>query len=188
MRAIDDVACSQPGCDDCGQPDLPAPRSKEGGLIDSEWRKHPRAVLLERIDDFAPLVHPTGERDENEPQRETTAGHGARLPEALGFDRLAARSTAKRRSVQASIALLDSTGEEPQPLEPVSLKDLRFGVAQGRPLDGLDGNVAERFGQALTMLGRAGCQLHDEKIALLDELPRIKREGIAAQRRGVCDS
>jgi hypothetical protein len=27
-----------------------------------------------------------------------------------------------------------------------------------------------------------------EKIALLDELPRIKREGIAAQRRGVCDS
>jgi aspartyl-tRNA(Asn)/glutamyl-tRNA(Gln) amidotransferase subunit A len=76
-------------------------------------------------------------------------------------------------------------GEEPQPLEPVSLKGLRFGVAQGRPLDGLDGHVAERFGQALTMLGRAGCQLHDEKIALLDELPRINAKGSLLNAEGL---
>jgi aspartyl-tRNA(Asn)/glutamyl-tRNA(Gln) amidotransferase subunit A len=75
-------------------------------------------------------------------------------------------------------------GEEPRPLEPVSLKDLRFGVAQGRPLDGLDANVAERFGQALTMLGRAGCQLHDEKIVLLDELPRINAKGSLLNAEG----
>jgi aspartyl-tRNA(Asn)/glutamyl-tRNA(Gln) amidotransferase subunit A len=75
-------------------------------------------------------------------------------------------------------------GEEPQALEPVSLTNLRFGVAQGRPLDGLDGHVAERFGQALTMLGRAGCQLHDEKVPLLDELPRINAKGSLLNAEG----
>jgi aspartyl-tRNA(Asn)/glutamyl-tRNA(Gln) amidotransferase subunit A len=62
-------------------------------------------------------------------------------------------------------------GEEPHSLEPMSLKDLRFGVIQGPPINGLEGTVAERFGQALSMLGRAGCRLSDEKIDLLDELP-----------------
>jgi aspartyl-tRNA(Asn)/glutamyl-tRNA(Gln) amidotransferase subunit A len=68
-------------------------------------------------------------------------------------------------------------GEEPRPLEPVSLNDLRFGVIQGGPLSGLDGTVAERFGQALTMLGRSGCRLSDEKIPVLDELPSINARG-----------
>jgi aspartyl-tRNA(Asn)/glutamyl-tRNA(Gln) amidotransferase subunit A len=70
-----------------------------------------------------------------------------------------------------------TAGEEPRPLEPVSLSDLRFGVIQGGPLAGLDGIVAERFGQALTILGRSGCRLKDAKISLLDELPRINARG-----------
>jgi aspartyl-tRNA(Asn)/glutamyl-tRNA(Gln) amidotransferase subunit A len=63
-------------------------------------------------------------------------------------------------------------GEEPQPVEPVSLNNLRFGVIQGAPLSDLDSTVSERFGQALTVLGRSGCLLSDEKIAPVDEVPR----------------
>jgi aspartyl-tRNA(Asn)/glutamyl-tRNA(Gln) amidotransferase subunit A len=62
------------------------------------------------------------------------------------------------------------------------LQPIRF--SRTASLDGLDGNVAERFGQALTMLGRAGCQLHDEKIALLDELPRINAKGSLLNAEG----
>jgi aspartyl-tRNA(Asn)/glutamyl-tRNA(Gln) amidotransferase subunit A len=63
-------------------------------------------------------------------------------------------------------------GEEPQPVEPVSLNNLRFCVIQGAPLSDLDSTVSERFGQALTVLGRSGCLLSDEKIAPVDEVPR----------------
>ena len=62
-------------------------------------------------------------------------------------------------------------GEEPRPLEPVSLCNLTFGVIQGQPLSGLDGTVGERFGQALTMLGRSGCRLSDKKFSTVAELP-----------------
>jgi aspartyl-tRNA(Asn)/glutamyl-tRNA(Gln) amidotransferase subunit A len=75
------------------------------------------------------------------------------------------------RTVKDTDAVM--AGEEPKPLEPISLKDLRFGVLQGGHQNGLDSAVAERFGQALTVLGRAGCRLSDEKISLLDELPRV---------------
>jgi aspartyl-tRNA(Asn)/glutamyl-tRNA(Gln) amidotransferase subunit A len=68
-------------------------------------------------------------------------------------------------------------GEEPQPVEPVSLNNLRFGVIQGAPLSGLDSAVSERFGQALTVLSRSGCVLSDEKIAPWDEVPRINVAG-----------
>jgi len=68
-------------------------------------------------------------------------------------------------------------GEEPHPLEPVSLNDLKFGVIKGAPLSGLDGTVAERFGHALTILSRSGCRLRDEDISLLDKLPRINAKG-----------
>jgi aspartyl-tRNA(Asn)/glutamyl-tRNA(Gln) amidotransferase subunit A len=67
--------------------------------------------------------------------------------------------------------------EEPRPLEPLSLDDLRLGVIQGGPLNSLDDTVAERFGHALTVLGRSGCRIKDKKISLLDELPRINARG-----------
>jgi aspartyl-tRNA(Asn)/glutamyl-tRNA(Gln) amidotransferase subunit A len=68
-------------------------------------------------------------------------------------------------------------GEEPQPIEPVSLNNLRFGVIQGASLSGLDSTVSERLGHALTVLGRSGCLLSDEKIAPVDEVPRINVGG-----------
>jgi aspartyl-tRNA(Asn)/glutamyl-tRNA(Gln) amidotransferase subunit A len=64
-------------------------------------------------------------------------------------------------------------GEEPRALDPVSLSNLTFGVIQGGPLSGVDATVGERFGQALTILGRSGCRLSDEQIAAVDEVPRI---------------
>jgi aspartyl-tRNA(Asn)/glutamyl-tRNA(Gln) amidotransferase subunit A len=64
-------------------------------------------------------------------------------------------------------------GEEPRPLEPVSLNNLRFGVIQGSPLDGLDNTVGERFERALSVLGRSGCRLSDERISAVDEGARI---------------
>jgi aspartyl-tRNA(Asn)/glutamyl-tRNA(Gln) amidotransferase subunit A len=75
-------------------------------------------------------------------------------------------------------------GVEPRLLEPVSLENLRFGIVQGRPLDGLDGTVAERYGLALTMLDRAGCRLSDEKITLMDEPPRINAKGSLLNAEG----
>jgi aspartyl-tRNA(Asn)/glutamyl-tRNA(Gln) amidotransferase subunit A len=60
-------------------------------------------------------------------------------------------------------------GEEPRPLEPMSLSNLGFGVIQGQPLSGLDGTVGERFGQALNMLGRSGCRLSDAKFSPVAE-------------------
>ena len=68
-------------------------------------------------------------------------------------------------------------GEQARPLDSVSLGDLRFGIVQGGPLNGLDANVTERFADALNVLGQSGCRLKDERIALLDELPRVQAKG-----------
>jgi aspartyl-tRNA(Asn)/glutamyl-tRNA(Gln) amidotransferase subunit A len=78
-------------------------------------------------------------------------------------------------------------GEEPQPLEPVSLNNLRFGIIQGAPLSGLDSTVSERFGQALTVLGRSGCLLSDEKFAPVDEVARNQSD-LASSGRNVAGS
>ena len=68
-------------------------------------------------------------------------------------------------------------GEQARPLDSVSLGNLRFGIVQGGPLNGLDANVTERFADALNVLGQSGCRLKDERIALLDELPRVQGKG-----------
>jgi aspartyl-tRNA(Asn)/glutamyl-tRNA(Gln) amidotransferase subunit A len=65
-------------------------------------------------------------------------------------------------------------GEPARPLDSVSLNDLRLGVVQGGPLNGLDSTVTERFGYALNALGRSGCRLRDEKIVLLSELAQVQ--------------
>ena len=65
-------------------------------------------------------------------------------------------------------------GEPARPLASLSLNDLRVGVVQGGPLNGLDSAVTERFGYALNVLGRSGCRLRDERIALLSELGQVQ--------------
>jgi aspartyl-tRNA(Asn)/glutamyl-tRNA(Gln) amidotransferase subunit A len=47
---------------------------------------------------------------------------------------------------------------------------LRFGIAEGIPLDNMDGTVASAFAAALDRLDEAGVRLTREKIALFDDM------------------
>jgi aspartyl-tRNA(Asn)/glutamyl-tRNA(Gln) amidotransferase subunit A len=96
------------------------------------------------------------------------------FPLSYSLDSIGPMARTVKACADADAVMAD---EDPRPLEPLSLDDVRFGVIQGAPLTGLDDTVAERFGHALTMLGRSGCQIKDKKISLLDELPRINARG-----------
>ena len=61
-------------------------------------------------------------------------------------------------------------GDAPTPLEAMPLAGLRFGVAQGLPLENLDDTVGRRFPEALDRLERAGARLTYEKMPLLDDM------------------
>jgi aspartyl-tRNA(Asn)/glutamyl-tRNA(Gln) amidotransferase subunit A len=79
----------------------------------------------------------------------------------------------------AACALADAVmaGDEPVPLEPVSLNGLRIGVAQGMPLEQMDDTVALRFEVALTRLGAAGARLTDMPMPLLAGMAAINAKG-----------
>jgi aspartyl-tRNA(Asn)/glutamyl-tRNA(Gln) amidotransferase subunit A len=68
-------------------------------------------------------------------------------------------------------------GEEPMELEPASLAGLRFGVAQGLPLEGLDGTVSAAFSSALDLLGKSGARVGNEKISLFDDMSNVNARG-----------
>ena len=74
-------------------------------------------------------------------------------------------------------ALADAilAGETPEPVRPADLASLRFGVLQGRPLEGLDRIVAPAFERALAKLGPATCS--DVSIGALDEMATINARG-----------
>jgi aspartyl-tRNA(Asn)/glutamyl-tRNA(Gln) amidotransferase subunit A len=61
-------------------------------------------------------------------------------------------------------------GDAPWTPEPAPLSGLRFGVAQGVPLENLDDTVAKRFSDALGRLEKAGARLSDEKIVPIDDM------------------
>ncbi len=64
-------------------------------------------------------------------------------------------------------------GEAAWALEPASLSGLRVGVAQGLPLENLDETVGKRFPQALDRLEKAGAQLSNETLLLIDDMMRV---------------
>jgi aspartyl-tRNA(Asn)/glutamyl-tRNA(Gln) amidotransferase subunit A len=68
-------------------------------------------------------------------------------------------------------------GATPLPLEPAAIAGLRFGVAQGLPLEGLDDMVSAAFGSALDRLAREGVRLGDEKISLFDDMAAVNAKG-----------
>ena len=74
----------------------------------------------------------------------------------------------------AGCAMADAVmaGEAPCPLDPAPLAGLRLGVAQGVPVENLDGTVAKRFPEALDRLAKAGARLSDEKLPLIDDMMR----------------
>jgi aspartyl-tRNA(Asn)/glutamyl-tRNA(Gln) amidotransferase subunit A len=54
---------------------------------------------------------------------------------------------------------------------------LRFGIAEGIPLDNMDGTVALAFAAALDRLDEAGVRLTREKIALFDDMTVVNTKG-----------
>ena len=59
----------------------------------------------------------------------------------------------------------------------ITLAGLRFGIAQGLPLESLDETVATAFAVALKSLGSAGVRLSDETLPLLDEMREVNAYG-----------
>jgi aspartyl-tRNA(Asn)/glutamyl-tRNA(Gln) amidotransferase subunit A len=68
-------------------------------------------------------------------------------------------------------------GEDFVPLEPVALAGLRFGIAQGFPLDALDETVGGAFAAALKRLDGAGVRLAEETISLFDDMREVNAYG-----------
>ena len=63
------------------------------------------------------------------------------------------------------------------PLAPVAVAGLRFGIAQGVPLDRLDHTVAAAFAAAIERLEDAGVRLRHETVALFDEWAAVNAKG-----------
>jgi len=69
-------------------------------------------------------------------------------------------------------------GDEPTPVEPVSLAGLRLGIPLGLPLADFDATVTARFAAARAALGRAGVRLSEERLDdFFDTMLRINTKG-----------
>ena len=68
-------------------------------------------------------------------------------------------------------------GEDFVPLEPLPLAGLRFGVAQGFPLEHLDAAVAAAFAAATERLEQAGVRVTRETLPLLDDMRQVNAYG-----------
>jgi aspartyl-tRNA(Asn)/glutamyl-tRNA(Gln) amidotransferase subunit A len=68
-------------------------------------------------------------------------------------------------------------GEDILPLEPIALAGLRFGVAEGLPLDRLDDTVAAAFALAVKRLDDAGARVTHETLSLFDDMGEVNAKG-----------
>jgi aspartyl-tRNA(Asn)/glutamyl-tRNA(Gln) amidotransferase subunit A len=68
-------------------------------------------------------------------------------------------------------------GEAYSPLDPAALTGLRFGVAEGLPLDKLDGTVAAAFKAAIGRLDGAGARVSRETLPLFDDMVAVNAKG-----------
>jgi aspartyl-tRNA(Asn)/glutamyl-tRNA(Gln) amidotransferase subunit A len=111
------------------------------------------------------------------PSRQRIPTDGA-FPLSYSLDSVGplARSVADCAKADAVMA-----GEEFVPLEPVALAGLRFGLAEGLPLDRLDEIVASAFDTALKRLDAAGVRIGREKISLLDDMAGVNAYGGVVQ-------
>ncbi len=88
-----------------------------------------------------------------------------------------ARSVADCAKADAVLAGEDLAGEDFAPLEPVALAGLRFALAEGLPLEGLDDTVAAAFGAALDALDGAGVRITRDKLSLFDDMAEVNAKG-----------
>jgi aspartyl-tRNA(Asn)/glutamyl-tRNA(Gln) amidotransferase subunit A len=68
-------------------------------------------------------------------------------------------------------------GEEFAPLESVALAGLRFGIAEGLPLDRLDKIVAAAFAAAIARLDKVGVRVSHETLPLFDDMNAVNAKG-----------
>ena len=69
------------------------------------------------------------------------------------------------------------SGIDASAIEPHRIGGLRIGIPQGRLINNLDPTVSLRFSEAINELGRAGVQLSDESLSLLDDMGRVNAKG-----------
>jgi aspartyl-tRNA(Asn)/glutamyl-tRNA(Gln) amidotransferase subunit A len=72
-------------------------------------------------------------------------------------------------------------GEDFAPLEPLPLAGLRFGIAQGFPLENLEETVAAAVDAATERLAKAGVRLTREPMPLFDEMRQVNAYGGVVQ-------
>jgi aspartyl-tRNA(Asn)/glutamyl-tRNA(Gln) amidotransferase subunit A len=79
----------------------------------------------------------------------------------------------------ADCAVADAVmaGEDIVPLEPLAVAGLRFGVAEGLPLDRLDDAVASAFVAAIARLDRAGVRISHETLPQFDDMAVVNAKG-----------
>ncbi len=83
-----------------------------------------------------------------------------------------ARSVADCAKADAIMA-----GEAFAPLEPIGLAGLKFGIAEGLPLERLDEITAEAFAAALARLDADGVRVTHEKVSLFDDMMAVNAKG-----------
>jgi aspartyl-tRNA(Asn)/glutamyl-tRNA(Gln) amidotransferase subunit A len=107
------------------------------------------------------------------PSRQRVPTDGA-LPLSYTLDSIGpiARSVADCAKADAVMA-----GEDFAPLEPAPLRGLRFGVAEGLPLDRLDDTVSAAFAAATARLDDAGVRVTREELALFDDMSAVNAKG-----------
>jgi aspartyl-tRNA(Asn)/glutamyl-tRNA(Gln) amidotransferase subunit A len=107
------------------------------------------------------------------PSRQRVPTDGA-FPLSYSLDSVGpiARSVADCAKADAVMA-----GEAFSPLEPAALAGLRFGIAEGLPLDRLDNAVAAAFNAAIKRLDGAGVRISREALPLFDGMSEVNAKG-----------
>jgi aspartyl-tRNA(Asn)/glutamyl-tRNA(Gln) amidotransferase subunit A len=88
-----------------------------------------------------------------------------------------ARSVADCAKADWVMADAGTAGAKFSPPEPVALAGLRFGIAEGLPLDRLDDTVAAAFAAAIARLDGAGVRVTRETLSLLDDMVAVNGRG-----------
>jgi aspartyl-tRNA(Asn)/glutamyl-tRNA(Gln) amidotransferase subunit A len=107
------------------------------------------------------------------PSRQRVPTDGA-FPLSYSLDSVGpiARSVAECAKADAVMA-----AEEFSPPEPTMLAGLRFGLAEGLPLDRLDDAVAAAFNTAIKRLDGAGVRISRESLSVFDGMSEVNAKG-----------
>jgi aspartyl-tRNA(Asn)/glutamyl-tRNA(Gln) amidotransferase subunit A len=113
-------------------------------------------------------------------QRVPTAGA---FPLSTTLDSIGPLANSVADCAKAVVVMADAVmaGEDFAPLEPLLLAGLRFGIAQGFPLENLEETVAAAFDAATERLAKAGVRLTREPMPLFDEMRQVNAYGGVVQ-------